>query len=214
MEKSQDPVDRRHYDQLFTLDITLWETLQSADPQKLCSRCWVDFQPERGFFFPLLERICTIDPVRRTISFAIGNKTYDATFQESLVTLTYLAKASHMSPKGDMVTEKDIKGGMFFFKGPHALLTQPLVERFKDCPEEFIRRALELGGVKLDYGDASVKLRPLPKVPVCYIFYCGDDEFNASMKVTFDSTIEEHLPLDVIWALVNITSLILLDERK
>ena len=47
---------------------------------------------------------------------------------------------------------------------------------------------------------------PFPEFPLEYILYAEDDEFPAQLIITFDRTIDRHLPLDVIWALVNVTT--------
>jgi hypothetical protein len=39
-----------------------------------------------------------------------------------------------------------------------------------------------------------------------YILYAEDDEFPAQLIITFDRTVDRHLPLDAIWALINLTT--------
>jgi hypothetical protein len=102
-----------------------------------------------------------------------------------------------------MVTGSEIKGGDFFFRGPHALFAKPLEKRFGYDARAFLEVGLHLGGVEADFGDASFRLWPLPKIPLSYILWVGDDEFPPRLVITFDSSVEEHLPLDVLWALVN-----------
>ncbi|MEE8315119.1 MAG: DUF3786 domain-containing protein, partial [Syntrophobacteria bacterium] len=55
---------------------------------------------------------------------------------------------------------------------------------------------------------------PLPKIPLGYILWLGDEEFPARVVVTFDGSVEQQLPLDVIWALVNQVGGALLREAK
>ena len=130
---------------------------------------------------------------------------------EALVALTYLAKAVPITPNGNLVTEKDLKGGALFFQGPHALLKKPVVKRFQSQPGDMVKAGEALGGVAVDYGDAAVKLRPLPKIPLIYVLHRGDEEFDAKLVIIFDETIQDHLALDVIWAMVNVTSMWLLN---
>nr|NIP92808.1 DUF3786 domain-containing protein [Akkermansiaceae bacterium] len=61
-------------------------------------------------------------------------------------------------------------------------------------------RGLDLGGWALSFGDASVELLPLPRIPVSLILWKGDDEFPSRADLLFDSSCEMHLPLDIIWS--------------
>jgi hypothetical protein len=55
-------------------------------------------------------------------------------------------------------------------------------------------------------GDAAICLPVFARVPVTLILWEKDDEFPAEIKVNFDSTVSGHLPLDIIWATVNVVS--------
>jgi len=131
-------------------------------------------------------------------------------FQFYLVLLTYLIRVQPVGLSGKMVTGSEIKGGDFFFKGPHALFTRPLEKRFGDDAKSFKEAGLRLGGGETDFGDVSFRLWPLPKIPVGYILWLADEEFPSRVVVTFDSSVGVHLPLDVIWALVNLVGRALL----
>ena len=45
----------------------------------------------------------------------------------------------------------------------------------------------------------------LPKIPVMLVTWGSDEEFEASASILFDETACEHLPLDALWAAVNLT---------
>jgi hypothetical protein len=113
-----------------------------------------------------------------------------------------------------MVTGSEIKGGDFFFRGPHALFTRPLEKRFGHDAQTFLEVGMRLGGGETDFGDVSFRLWPLPKIPLGYILWLEDEEFPARLVVTFDGSVEQQLPLDVIWALVNQVGGALLREAK
>jgi hypothetical protein len=103
-----------------------------------------------------------------------------------------------------MVTGNEIRGGDFFFRGPHVLFTRPLEKRFGSDARTFLEAGLHFGGAETDFGDVSFRIWPLPKLPLCYILWLEDEEFPPRVVVTFDSSVEQHLPLDAIWALVNL----------
>ena len=204
--------DRKNYDQLFTIDLDLWQGLRACDPREVISRCWVEHGEERGYYFPFLNQECFVDPDKESVYLNSVGESREASFQETLVTIMYLLKAKNIPPTGNMITEKDIKGGIQFFQGPHSLMTKTLVDRYQFAAEDFMAKGESIGGMRQEYGDAAIRLRPLPKIPVTYILYKGDEEFKGNVVVAFDETVGEHLPLDVIWALVNVTSSALLDR--
>ena len=121
----------------------------------------------------------------------------------------YLLRAREIPLAGIRVNEKELNGGALFFRGPHALSKEPLEEKFARDPQGFLRAGLSLGGSATGRGDGAFELRALPRIPLEYIFYAEDDEFPAQLIITFDRTIDRHLPLDAIWALINITTRLL-----
>ena len=60
-----------------------------------------------------------------------------------------------------------------------------------------------LGGKRINYGDAALEFRALPRVPLSCVLWAADEEFPAGVNFLFDPTIESHFPLDVILALVH-----------
>jgi len=204
--------EREVYDQIFELDKSLWEKLEECSPEDVCCRALVSFDKTNGFLVPFLNQEYRCDINQRKVLASKGEDA--ASFQVALIILTYLVRIREIPLKNQMVTEKELKGGNFFFRGPHALFTDPLLDRFHNRPKPFLGAGIALGGTPRDFGDASFEIRALPRVPVGYILYQGDDEFEPRIVVTFDSTIEYHLPLDVIWALVNVISTELLKVDK
>jgi hypothetical protein len=85
-----------------------------------------------------------------------------------------------------------------------------LIERFGHNASDFKRAAEFLDAEPLDMADVAFKLKPFPRVPLYYLFWEGDDEFEPRITVLFDRSIEETLAADAIWALVNRVSTALL----
>lgn len=67
---------------------------------------------------------------------------------------------------------------------------------FGDRPELLIEAGEKLGGVVLGIGDASIRLMPLPKMPVKIIVWRGDDEIPANASFLFDNSAAEILPAE------------------
>jgi len=197
------------------IDPRLWEECATRDRSEICVRASVRFDLERGcYLVPFLNRKYEVFPGERLIERQDSRGEEPLSFQLYLVLVTYLLRAQSLGLSGRMVTGAELRGGSFFFRGPHALFTEPLERRFGSDPEGFLGAGLRLGGGKTDFGDASFRLWPLPRIPLGYILWSADDEFSARVGVVFDASVVEHLALDVIWALVNEVGRALLNEAK
>lgn len=182
-----------------------WADLQLREPAEVCRRSLVDYDTAGGYRITFLGEVYHCVPDARLI-FKSGASAERLSFQDYLVLLLYLLKAREIPLSGDWVNEKELKGGALFFRGPHTLAREPLEQRYARDPSGLLQAGRMLGGTATGKGDASFRLTALPRVPLEYIFYGADEEFPAQLIITFDRTVEEHLPLDVIWALVNIAS--------
>jgi hypothetical protein len=111
---------------------------------------------------------------------------------------------------GKLISPASLSGGEIFQKGTHVLPVDQIADRYGNDLESFYSRGLELGGKQLDYGDASLRLYPFPRVPVTMILWMEDEEFPARVDMFFDVTCEQHLPMDVIWSTAMTSVLIML----
>jgi hypothetical protein len=203
------------YEDPSEIDANLWQELSSMDVSEVCGRAAVRYDQGGGcYHIPFLHQTYGCYPENRLIECFDHDGPQKLSFQFYLVLLTYLIRSQPIGLTGRMVTGSEIKGGDFFFKGPHALFTRPLEKRFGQDSHTFQEIGLRLGGSQTEFGDVSFRLWPLPKIPLCYILWVADEEFPARLVVTFDLSIEEHLPLDVIWALVNLVGGAILREAK
>ena len=81
-----------------------------------------------------------------------------------------------------------------------------MLERYARDGAGLLSKGLAFGGTPLDAGDAAFRLLALPKVLLAYTLYEEDEEFPARLTITFDASIDRHLTLDGIWALINVIS--------
>ena len=128
-----------------------------------------------------------------------------------LVTVLYLLNVNGLYPMDqDIVGVKDLKEA-HFFQGPHALRTEPLVRRYGKDLRGFKQVAQYLEGEPRDMAESAYRFLPFPRVPLYYLLWQGDDEFEPRASVLLDRPIENTLAADAIWALINrvTTSLLL-----
>jgi len=187
-------------------DPHLWVELERAIPGEICRKALVSYEHEKGFLLPFLNQTFQILPKTRSIVPLYTHAPEIKSFELDLIILTYLLRAQAVELSGKMVNEKQIPGGETFFRGPHTLNTCPMEELFGEGKKAFLSVGKRLNGVVKKLGDAAICLPVFPRVPVTLILWEKDDEFPAEIKVNFDSTVSGHLPLDIIWATVNVVS--------
>ncbi len=195
-----------------------WDRLLELHPTDVCNRTEAIYHPSReGFVLPVYHLRYLILPKEKKILRMEWN---DKPVEEALhphfylMVLVYLNEAKDPKPTHTWISEKDLKGGSTFFRGPHRLEVEELINFFGKDPEAFLKTGKKLGGSEILYGDKGFALEVFPKVPLAYILWRGDAEFPPKISVLFDSTIESHLPLDIIGCMVAETSRRLAEQIK
>jgi hypothetical protein len=187
-----------------------WDRLSTLHPTDVCNRTEAIYHPTReGFLLPVYNlRYLILPKEKKILRVERNDKPVEETLHPYfyLMVLVYLTEAKDIKPAHTWISEKDLKGGSTFFRGPHHLEVEELISLFGKDPEAFLKVGKRLGGSEILYGDKGFALEVFPKVSLAYILWKGDSEFPPKISVLFDSTIEFHLPLDIIWCMVAETS--------
>ena len=194
-----------------------WKSLEGAAPGEVSRRTGGTYSEERkGYLLPVLNQKYLVLPGEKKILCMRGDFCEEETLRDYfyLMVLLYLLNAREGDPTRTWISEKELKGGTTFFRGPHALRTEELKEALGKDPEAFLRAGARLGGVELLFGDKAFALTVFPKVPLAYILWKGDAEFPAAVNVLFDSTIQNHFSLDGVWCIVAEVTQRLLDAAR
>lgn len=185
------------------VDPLLWEQLSQADPQVICRKAGVAYEPKlAAYLVPFLnaEFLCAIEA--RSIQAITADSFTTVDFQFCLVLLNYLLGANPREPSGRWIGEKELPGGEVFFRGPHGIPLEPLLALLGHKPDRLRSVAQKLAGTPEAMGDLAFRFCTFPRIPLLLMLWEGDDEFEPEMLMRFDSTITAHLErLDTIWAL-------------
>jgi hypothetical protein len=127
-----------------------------------------------------------------------------------LSVLWYLVSAKDIDCTNKPVKLEHIRGGDIFTRGSHVLPLDTVANKYGKNREGFIEKGRLLGGEMMTYGDASIRLGPLPRIPVTLTLWLEDDEFPARLDLLFDSTCDMQLSTDVIWSIAMMSVLIML----
>lgn len=113
-----------------------------------------------------------------------------------ILLLHYLTQATPVQVKNKSISFKEMPGGMMYIQPFTNRAIRPLVGIFGSNPQNLIKAGKSLGGIAGSIGDAAVTLTVLPKIPVTFVIWEGDDEFPPSGNIVYDSSAVHLLPTE------------------
>jgi hypothetical protein len=185
----------------YPIDRRLFSELAGLDPADVCKRA-----------------VCSYDTVHKRYSISVWRDIYIVSANEcniecvpgngpvqheyfSVFLIHHLLKAPEAGPVNEWISEKDVPGGVTFFRGPHQIPTGKISRRFGNDTDLFSRKCDQLGGHRLTLADASSSFLITPRTPVAVLYWRGDDEFPPEVKILFDRSLAGYLAADAIYAL-------------
>ncbi len=193
-----------------------WERLVGLPREETARRAQCEYRAEcDSFVVPLLNTEYAVDPVHRTIlTGAPSAKQRAAGYLEHLCLLAYLVNAKDLPLAGGLVSVEKLNPGGFFFRGSHRLPLEKLASVFGPSLPLFHKVGQVLNAVPRSFGNASIELCVLPRIPVILVIWAADEEFPARASIFFDQSAAVQLPLDVLFAIGTLTIDIVLSTVK
>lgn len=183
------------------LDPIFFKRLGELNPEDACRRSRTEYDSKRRVYrITAIGHDYEVDPENQEIKPLTPGKE-QMSVELGLLILFYLLEAKDIPLEGKWVSEFNLKGGSMFFRGPHAFRNDEIAVRFGYDLAGFKETCLALGGKSVEMGDAAFQFQVLPRIPVAAVLWYADEEFDASAKLLMDATIEQHLPLDVIFGM-------------
>lgn len=184
-----------------------WDEICKREINLICS-CTLTEADDRGnIIFNFLGRDLVLDMGSRYIrekeddmGQAIENPLHE------LICLTYFKNIDRLYPLGrELISSKDMKQSVYF-QGENQLRKEPVLRRFANDFYGFFQSAEALGGERVELADAAVVLYPFPRVPVYYLLWEGQGDYDARITLLFDRSIQEFFDPPIIWGLVNLVN--------
>ncbi|MDH4161223.1 MAG: DUF3786 domain-containing protein [Nitrospirota bacterium] len=118
--------------------------------------------------------------------------------------LGYVVHSKGTTPSGNWIPFRELAGANQ--RGPlfHRRAEQALAKLADDHAELFEDIITLFGGKRStgDFGaDVTVILYPLPKMPVLFCYWHADGDMESMLKIFFDSTAADHLPIESVFEL-------------
>jgi hypothetical protein len=184
-----------------------WERLAALDREETAKRAACRYNAQRDLLaISLLNREYLVDPAHCTIETSTdASGPRSAGYLEQLCILAYLVNARDLPLAGKLVTAEKLNPGGFFFRGSHRLPVEKLEESFGSDPQLLCKVGRALDATPRAFGDASIELSVLPRIPLLLIIWAADEEFPARASILFDQSASRQLPLDVLFAAAVLT---------
>ncbi len=181
------------------VDKRLFADLASADPQQVISADCRYLKDEKNYSVNVWGEQYVVSPLGETITLTeIIAEHHDMMF---VFVVNYLLAEKKSSPQGEWISEKDLVGGVTFFRGPHEVPTHYITQVFGDNLVHFRRSCENLGGTPIDMADVAFAFPLVDSIQAALLYWHGDEDFPAACKVLLDSSVN-HLALDIIYALL------------
>lgn len=171
------------------------EKLLQSDIQERCAKSGAIYTPAEGLIeLPFINRTCRIRLPE--VTFDPLEDGTELRLPDQILILHYLNTASGVPLSNEMIAFGQIPDGTFYVPAFRKRSMDGLVSVFGKKPDALLEAAKRIGGRPADYGDVAVMFRVLPRVPVTFVLWRGDEEFPPSGNVLFDSTISQYLPTE------------------
>lgn len=190
-----------------------WQTLDQRPRAEIDQLCDSVLHATGPFHLTAFNEQMRLDPGNQRVEVWQEGGWKTAPQLPSLVALVYLAQGRSSALTGRWVSPLELDCASFF-KGRYELPFARVLAQFGNDPEQFLVRCRHLGATPVnDRGDVAVRLWLLPQIPIKLILWSRDDELPAALTLLFDASIEQFLPADGIWAMVQVLSDRLLADK-
>lgn len=181
-----------------------WDLLAARPPEEVCLGAGARFNAaEQCFTLESFGGVLSANLSKRTVDFqgpdsaGLSEETHEHLIPAFL---WYLAKAQAIPLSGHLAPAETLPGGQMFVKGTHVLPLDRLAKKYGHDLPALLDHGRRMGGISEDYGDAALRLFPLPRVPVVLVCWAADEEFPFKTSVLFDDTCAFQLPPDMLWS--------------
>lgn len=174
------------------------EELRARNPHTLASLCGVDYDPSSKLFSIRVLDKNLVMTYPDFVAWEASGERHEATPWLLCLLLYYFRTANGAPLTGQWVSYRELPDGMFYHQAFQGYSGDRLARGFGNDLTALETAAQAIGARKGRLGDLSFIFDALPRVPICLIYWLGDDDFPPTAKVVFDSSASNYLPTDVL----------------
>ncbi len=191
------------YNRCAAVNEEFWQDLRSADREDIARRTGIRRQ-QNVFRFPYFNQEAVVDLDQQRV-FRAAAPAAEPGFRLCLITLLYLLYVD-TAVLGPPLSPLELPGATTFFqsRGPHAIPSAPLEERFGRHLTGFLKVGRLLGAERRANGDGALAFQVFPRLTVEVILWKADEEFPAQLTFTVPSLLERFWQLDAVLGLMGL----------
>ncbi|MEE4167011.1 MAG: DUF3786 domain-containing protein, partial [Desulfocapsaceae bacterium] len=172
----------------YEIDDMLFLALEAFEPTEVCSRVQCRYDQEKQcYYVHYWGDDYLVDCRNRKITCRVPQAGRPLGYLPVFL-INYLMQVKSISLTGEWISEKDLPGGVTFFRGPHEVPTSLIFSRFGNDLEAFSRVCTQLKGTPVGMADAGFVFNPVPHISLALLYWLGDEEFPAEAKLLFDKS--------------------------
>ncbi len=181
----------------YNLDVTLEqaeEQLKKLDPAKIAPLSGTKYdQNESAIIVPFLSQEHRVLFPSASVVDLEGNR---ASTYTAILILHYLVTAKGTPLTGEWISYRHLPGGDIYMDPFQKRAVMPFLKTFGDKPEDFKKAAIATGAQEGPGSGISMVFTVLPRVPICFVIWPGDDEMPSSANILFDAAAADYMPTE------------------
>jgi hypothetical protein len=191
------------YNQCAAVNEEFWRDLRQADQEDIARRTGIR-RHRNVFRFPYFNQEAVVDLDQQRV-FQAAAPEEEPGFRLCLISLLYLLYVD-TAELGPPLSPLELPGATTFFqsRGPHAIPSAPIEERFSRDLTGFFQVGALLGAERRTSGDGALAFRVFPRLPVEVILWEADEEFPAQVSFTVPSHLDRFWQLDAVLGLMGL----------
>lgn len=181
----------------FNLEETLKQAAErfaTLDPQEVAERAAVTFNADNTTLtIPFLKENYFVQHPSGQVTTAKGES---ASIYLAIIILHYLVTADGKPLSEHWIAYRHLPGGDIYIEPFQKRAINPFLHTFGERPDDFQKAAAALGGYRLQISGISMVVPVLPRVPICFTIWPGDEEMPTAANILFDEAASSYLPTE------------------
>ena len=130
----------------------------------------------------------------------------DLPLREQILILHYLTLAKGTAATNNLITFRDLPGGIVYYPTFSKRTMEPLTRFFGREPELLVKASEKLGAHQTDVGNTTVVINAFRHVPITMVLWHGDEELPPQLNLLFDANITDYLESEDVTVLCEIVT--------
>jgi len=192
------------------------EALRSANIEERAGKSGAYFEKEGGehclIRLPFFNRYCSLHFPDITI--AHQDEGENLSLWSKLIILHYIIQAQGHPLAGEWISFRQLSGGEVYYPAFDKRSQKPLLRFFAHRGDLLEAAGRALGGMKAPTGDRGTVITALPRVPIVFLLWNGDEELPSDARILFDASVSAYLSTEDVVVLAQQGVLRLIEQGR